>query len=83
MDLGLSIGVGLMIFGVGLYSRKWAGWLSFFGVFPFWAGAASGILGFMFDSAAIPGITIIVTYGLGVALGWIAHFIIGKLPAND
>ena len=65
MDIGLSIGIGLMIFGIGLYSRKWAGWLSFLGFFPFAVGAVSGILGFIFDSAIAPGLSITGTYMLG------------------
>jgi hypothetical protein len=89
MDLGLSIGIGLIILGIGLYSRKWAGLVSFFGFFPFWFAGMTGILGIKVDPDAaglalrILGGEIIVTYLVGVALGWLPHLIIGKISAQN
>jgi hypothetical protein len=78
MDLGLSIGIGLVILGIGLYSKKWAGLVSIFAFFPYLLAAVMGILGFDFSGAGSVGGQIAGTYLLGVGLGWLPHFIANK-----
>jgi hypothetical protein len=86
MDLGLSIGIGLVILGIGLYSRKWAALVSFFGFIPFWLAGMTGILGIKIDPGAVDQAVrilsgeILVTYLVGVALGWLPHIIKSKIP---
>jgi hypothetical protein len=89
MDLGLSIGIGLVILGIGLYSGKWAALVSFFGFIPFWLAGMTGILGITIDpeaagqAARILSGDILVTYLVGVALGWLPHFIKSKIPEKN
>jgi hypothetical protein len=84
MDIILAIGIGLVIFGAGLFNKRWAGWLSFFAFFPYWLAAVGGILGFPAEQASSGIICgqIMGTYLTGVALGWIPQLIIGKLSAH-
>jgi hypothetical protein len=85
MDLGLSIGIGLVILGIGLYSRKWAALVSIFAFFPFWLAGITGILGIKIDPGAAGQAVsllsgkILVTYLVGVGLGWLPHFIKNKM----
>ena len=86
MDLGLSIGIGLIILGIGLYSRKWAALVSFLGFLPFWLAGMTGILGIKIDSgtalqaARVLCGEIFMTYLVGVVLGWLPYFIKSKIP---
>jgi hypothetical protein len=87
MDIGLSIGIGLIILGIGLYNKKWAAQVSFYGFFPFWLAGMTGILGTKIDSgtagqAAVMCIGFLMTYLLGLALGWLPHFIKSLIPVK-
>jgi hypothetical protein len=87
MDLGLSIGIGLIILGIGLYSKKWAALAGFLGFLPFWLAGMTGLLGTKIDHGmpahtAALGIGLLMTYLLGIALGWLPHFIRSLIPVK-